>query len=146
MSVATYNQEFQQVTLAAAIVDNASFPTVVIDTDGVNFVTILVMLGATDIAMTALKLQESDSSGSGFTDVDGYDFATDGTLPTALDDGGIFAFDVDCRGDRKRYLDVVATAGDGTAGTFASIVAIKARKVESPTTAAERGLVSQLPA
>ena len=61
------------ITPPAAIVDNASFTTAAVDTIGFGKVAIVFSLGATDIAMTALKLQESDDSGmSGATDITGF--------------------------------------------------------------------------
>ena len=50
------------VTPPAAIVDNASFVTNAIDTAGFGKLAIYFSLGATDIAMAALKLQEADAS------------------------------------------------------------------------------------
>jgi thiamine monophosphate kinase len=133
--------KFVNVTPPAAIVDNASYTTNEIDTIGYDHCTILVSLGATDIAMAALKVQESDVSGSGFADITGATFAS--SLPSATDDNKIFAFYIDLRG-RKRYLDMVATAGDGTAGTFASAVAVLSRANQLFTDATNRGLGGQV--
>jgi hypothetical protein len=135
--------KFVAVTPPGAIVDNAPFVTAQIDTAGFASALILVTLGATDIAMTALKLQESDTSGSGFTDIAGTVGGVDFTLPTATDDNKIVAFYVNCVG-RKRYLDLVMTGGDGTAGTYASVVAILDRAQITPSTATERGLLAQV--
>ncbi len=44
---------------------------------------------------------------------------TTSALPTATDDNKCFKFEIDLRG-RKRYLDLVATCGDGATGTFAT--------------------------
>lgn len=131
------------VTPPAAIVDNAAFTTATIDTKGFRSLTVYVSLGATDIAFTVLKLQESDDSGmSGAVDIAGTVFGGGGgqpALPTATDDNKVYAFYVDLRG-RKRYIDVNLTIGDGTVGGFASILAILERAEESPDTAAERGV------
>ena len=56
--------KFVSITPPAAIVDNASYTTGSIDTQGYEYLEVFVFLGATDIAMTALKLQESDTDGS----------------------------------------------------------------------------------
>lgn len=141
------------VTVPVAIVDNASWTTIEIDTcpDGVpyDFCSVYFMLGATDIAMAALKVQESDTSGSGMADVTGLVYGTstntDGNtsaLPTALEDGLIFGFDINLEG-RKRYLDLTATAGDGAAGTYGCAWAVLSRPKQGPITAAKRG-VSQM--
>jgi hypothetical protein len=114
------------VTPPAAIVDNASFTTNTIDTAGYGKVAIFFALGATDIAMTALKVQESDDSGmSGAADITGCVFGASGApaLPTATDDNKIFGFFINLAG-RDRYLDLVATAGDGSAGTFGTAWAV----------------------
>jgi len=139
------NNKFVSVTPPAAIVDDASYTTAEIDTLGFSNAQIVVYLGATDIAMTALKVTESDTAGSGHADVTGLVFGTstniDGStsaLPSATDDNKFQIFDIDLRG-RKRYLDVTATAGDGSAGTFATIFCILSRAGEVGATAADRG-------
>ena len=142
------------VTVPVAIVDNASWTTIEIDTapDGVpwDFCSFYFMLGATDIAMAALKIQESDTSGSGMADITGAIFGTstntDGdtsALPTALEDGLIFGFDIDLRG-RKRYLDMTATGGDGAAGAYGAAWAVLSRPKQGPITAAKRGCSQML--
>lgn len=138
------------VTPPGAILDNTSPTTNVIDTAGFDHCLIVVQLGALDIAMTALKVQESDVAASGTAltsgaDVPGLVYGTDkniagsvSALPVATDDNKFFGFDVDLRA-RKRYLDVVATVGDGAAGTFLNIFAILSRAEVMPVTAAQRG-------
>lgn len=137
-------------TPPAAKVDNAAFTTASLDTKGWDHVLILCILGDIDIDMVALKLQESDAD-SGYADITGLIYGTsampDGTtsaLPTAAaGDNKVFAFDVNLVG-RKRYLDVAATGGDGSAGTYMTVIAILSRGQESPTTYAERGLAGLL--
>jgi hypothetical protein len=128
------------ITPPAAIVDNADYTTNVIDTvaNGVKFdyLTIVVQLGATDIAMTALKMQQSDASASGFADITGTVGGTDFTLPSATDDNGFVVFNIDLRG-KKRYFDLVATAGNGTTGTFMSAMAILSRAKVGPNSATD---------
>ena len=138
------NTKFVSVTPPAAIVDNASYTTAEIDTLGFDYATIIVYLGATDIAMTALKVTESDTSASGHADVTGLVFGTSSNiagstsaLPSATDDDTFQIFEIDLK-NRKRYLDVVATAGNGSTGTFATILCILSRAGESVDTAAAR--------
>ena len=143
---ALQSSKFLQVIAPVAIVDNASWTTVEIDTKGFKYLTVIFNLGATDIAMAALKMQSSDTSGSGFADVSGLD--TDGdtdidgtaaALPSATDDDNVIVFQVDLRG-QKRYWDLVATAGNGAAGTYGSAVAILSNyEGDSPSTSAELG-------
>lgn len=139
------NYKLVSITPPAAIVDNASYTTSEIDTNGFDYAQIVVYLGATDIAMTALAVTESDTTGSGHANVTGLVYGTstdiDGTtsaLPAATDDNKFFVFDIDLRG-RKRYLDVTATAGNGTAGTYATIFAMLWRADETPHSASTRG-------
>lgn len=131
------------------LVDAASWTTVEIDTkaSGINwdYCTVYFHLGDNDIAMTALKIQECDTTGGSFVDVTGLIFGTSentagstSTLPISTDDDKVFAFEIDLRG-RKRFLDLVATNGDGTQGGHASAIAVLERAGQMPSSAAERG-------
>jgi hypothetical protein len=114
----------------AAILDNASATTDVIDCRGFDFALINVQLGATDIALTALKVQQCSTSGGTYADITGATFAG-GTgyngatlaLPSATDDGQVCPFMIDMRG-KEPFLKVVATFGDGTSGGFIAGVAV----------------------
>jgi hypothetical protein len=139
------NDKIVNLTPPAAIVDNTSFTVAELDTLDWDYCRIIVILGATDIAMTALAVTESDTSASGHANVTGLVFGTSANiagstsaLPVATDDDDLFGFDIDLR-YRKRYLDVTATAGDGSAGTYAVIIAIRSRGRIAPDTTAERG-------
>ena len=143
------NTKIVSVTPPGAIYDNTSPTTASIDTSGWEYLQVFVYLGATDIAMTALKLQESDTDGS-YADVTGLVYGTSAgingstsSLPSATDDNKFFVFEVDLRG-RKRYFDLVATAGDGTAGTYLAAWAVLSRGSDFPVTAAERGAANIL--
>lgn len=145
MSVNAFAAKYLQVIAPAAIVDNAAFTTTEIDTLGWDYAEIIVNIGATDVAMAALKVQESDTSGSGFTDVTGLDMDGDtdidgntAALPSATDDNKLIIFQIDLR-NRKRYLDLSATAGNGTNGTFASGICRLSRGAEWPSSSTEFG-------
>lgn len=145
-----FNRKVVSITPPAAIVDNAAYTTAVVDTAGYDYATINVYLGATDIAMAALKVQESDEAGANFADITGAVFGTSNndtgsasTLPSATDDNKLFSFNIDLRG-RKRYLDLVATAGDGAAGTYLAAWAELWRAKDAPRTAAEAGYSQRL--
>jgi hypothetical protein len=138
------NSKYVLVTPPAAILDNTSATTNSIDTLGYDYLQVVCLVGATDIAMAALKLQTSDTDSS-YADLTGAIFGTstniDGStsaLPTATDDNKVFVIEVDLRG-KKRYFDLVATAGNGTAGTYFSAVAVLSRGEIAPITAAGRG-------
>jgi hypothetical protein len=134
-----------------AIKDNTSWTTTEIDTLGYDYALAIVNLGATDIAMAALKMQESNTPGSNYGDVTGLVFGTStdalsgstSALPTAAQDDKVFAFQIDLRG-RKRYLDLVATAGNGTVGTYLSGVCILWRGDNAPRTATETNITGLL--
>ena len=145
MAVTAQNVKVVRVTDPAAIKDNAAWTTEEIDTKGFDYLQVFCYIGASDIAVAVLKVQESDTSGSGFADVTGLVFGTstntDGStssLPSATDDNKFFCFDIDLRG-RDRYIDLSATAGDGAAGTYMAAWAVLSRAGETPMTATERG-------
>lgn len=127
----------------AAIIDDASATATEVDCEGAAYVEFVVQLGATDIAMTALKVQESDTSGSGFADISGatFDGGTDVdgnalALPIATDDNQTCVFQVNLIG-RKRYLKLVATFGNGTLGGYVAAIARLSDLARVPHTSAE---------
>lgn len=134
-----------------ATVDNATATAIVIDTAGSLYATVIVNVGAIDIAISALKIQESEASDmTGATDVPGTvvgtDTQIDGTasaLPTATDDGKLWVFHLPLN-RRKRYLKPVVTVGDGTAGGAVSGLAILWRNDITPSTPTERGLACEM--
>ena len=143
--ISAQNTKFVSLTPPAAIVDNASYTVAELDPAGYDYAVIYCYLGATDIAMTALKVTESDTAGSGHADVTGLVYGTSAdiagstsALPIDTDDNKCFAFEIDLRG-RKRYLDVTATAGDGTNGTYATLFALLSRAEGLGDTASDRG-------
>lgn len=143
------NTKVFAVTPPAAIIDDAALTTASIDTQGYDYLEVYAYIGATDVAMVALKLQESDTDGS-YADVTGlvYGTSTDiggstSSLPSATDDNKFFKFEVDLRG-RKRYFDLAATGGDGTAGAYITAWAVLSRANTNPDTAAEAGCANIL--
>jgi hypothetical protein len=138
--------KFAQVTAPTAINDNTAYTTTTIDTLGYDELLFEIAFGAMDIAVAALKLQESNDSGmSGATDITGADFSVSpATLPSATDDNHFFGIHVRLGGQRKRYMDLSFTAGDGSSGTYASVNAILGRGEADPSTAATRGFTQLL--
>lgn len=153
-------ESLQQVKKGIAIspttLDNATATSYVIDTAGVDFVNIDVIVGATDIAMTTLKVQESDTKSdsttlTSATDITGLVYGTSadpesGTtsaLPTANDDNKVFTFFVNTQG-RKRYLQLVAVAGNGTTGVAIAAVYNAGKVANMSLTASGRGVASNL--
>lgn len=138
------------------LLDDATATANVVDTSDCGEVTFYVHLGDTDIALSALKVQESDTKTNDTTLASGADVTgtiygtsadTDGntsSLPSATDDNNVYAIRVKCGGSRKRYLGLVVTAGNGTTGAYVSAVAVKTRLKETPSTLAGRGLGGEL--
>lgn len=119
------------------ILDNASATADVVDCRGFDFVTLVVQLGATDIAMTALKVQNSSTSGGSYADITGATFAGGSglggatlALPSATDDGQTCVFQIDMRG-KDPFLKIVATFGDGSSGGYIAAIAVLSRQVSS---------------
>lgn len=134
------NVKYVAITPPAAIVDNAAFVTAAVDTKGFRHLTIVAQFGALDIAPASASIRQSDASNMGSPSniaVGGTDFA----LASATDSDNLFhVFEVDLLG-KKRFIDFEITGGDGTAGTYLSVLAILSRGEESPSSAADRGAV-----
>jgi len=120
-----------------------------VDTLGFSKATVYVIIGASDVDMTALGVYSGaaaasgadDSSYSAITGLQASGSSGDGRLPTATDDNTVFAFEIDLRNDDiGRYLALDATAGDGTAGSYITAFAMLTRANESPITATEKGV------
>lgn len=147
--------KYVSVVPPAAIVDNAALTCNAIDTQGFRFARITVYLGATDIAVAAAKVQESDVAASATALTSGADIAgtvfgtaindagSTSTLPSATDDNKFFTWEIDLRG-RKRYLLPVITGGDGSAGAYFAVFAELFRGEQVPTTAAQKGIGQNL--
>ena len=144
--IAAQNSKFVSITPPAAIVDNASLTTASIDTKGYDYLEVFVYLGATDIALTALKLQTSDTDGS-YADLSGAVYGTStnvagstSSLPSATDDNKCYKFEVDLKASGvKRFIDLVATIGDGTSGGYATAWGLLSKAEVSPISASDRG-------
>lgn len=144
------NVTYFHVTPPAAIVDNATVVSNVIDTKGYDYCSIVVSRGATDILDVALKVQESDVKSNttaltGGADVTGLVFGTStniagstSALPTSTADNNVYVFEIDLKG-RKRYLLPVITHGDGTAGAYSHCLALLSKAEIQPVTASARG-------
>ena len=125
--------------IAPAVVDGATATAIAVDTLGFEYLALIISLGVADDALTALKVTESDVSGSGYTDVDDADFSADSSLPAATEDGLLFGAFINLQ-NRKRYIKVVATAGATGAGVAISALAILSEAKIVPSDAESRGL------
>ncbi len=126
-----------------AIKDNAAFVSTVIDKndlDGADYLEFIGHLGATDIEMSVLRVMESDTLTNATTLGGTPTLVKDSTTkPGADDDNKVFVFGLDLSKSRARYLQLQATAGDGTAGSFLSAIAIASRPHEAGSSATRRG-------
>lgn len=146
-------EKLQQAKKGIAILpqtlDNATATSYVIDTAGVDFVNIDVVIGTTDIALTALKVQESDAitnstTLNGGADITGLVYGANGsTLPSATDDNKIFSFEINTQG-RKRYLQLVAVAGNGTTGVAIAAQYNAGKVANSDLSASAKGVAAVL--
>lgn len=113
--------------------DNGTFTAVELDTKGFSFVEIAAIFQNIPANVAALKVQESDAlagDGGSYADVTGLIVGTSDTiagatsaLPTAAGgDDTITLFQINLQ-DRKRYLKLVATSGDGS-GTATELTAV----------------------
>jgi hypothetical protein len=146
------NADWKMVTPPGALVDNATVTSSIIDTAQYGFVDIAVLLGATDIALTALKVTHDDDSAMGApSDVSGLVYGTSlnpdtgatAPLPTADDDNKIYGFCFSTIG-LKRYVRVVATVGNGDTGAYVAILAALSARKNDNHTAALRGVAANL--
>lgn len=144
--------KFINSTPPAALIDGASLTVAEIDTLGWDYCQILLIGGATNTAMTALKVTESDVTASGHADIVGLEFAAAtsldiegaaSVLPVATDDDGLFLFEINLVG-RKRFLDVTATADSTSTGGYYTMLTILSRGENVANTNAARGVVQAL--
>lgn len=130
-----------------SVASNTTFTSATIDTKGFSFARIVLDIGVTNIALTSLKVQQSDLSNMGSaTDISGTVFGTDNndtgsasSLPDANTSNTSVAILIDLRG-KKRYLKLVAASEVNVnhAGLY-SAYADLARPAETPRSASEAG-------
>ncbi len=129
-----------------AIKDNTAATAVAVDTLGYDYCTVVVTMGATDIAAAAMKITECATSGGSYADVTGLIAGTSNaitgstsTLPDTTDNA-IHVFEFPCH-DRLQFLKLAFTAGNGSSGSFQSAIAILSRDTDGQSidTAAGRG-------
>jgi len=124
--------------VSASVASNATHSHE-IDTIGHEYLSVDVCFGAFSAATssyaTVLKLQESDTSGSGRTDIAGMTI-TAGAGATTGNNGAVARFNLDLRA-KKRYVTVVTTPGN----TVPVVTAARLGKAnEMPYNAATAGV------
>lgn len=135
------------VTAPGAQVNNASATCTAVDTIGWDYARFRLFLGATDIALTAWKVQQCDTSGGSYADIATSDDATgttgDGRLPTATDDNNFFDILIDLRG-KMRFMKPVITVGNGTTGAYLACECELYRGQIGPSSAADQGVAGRI--
>lgn len=118
----------------------ASSP-VVIDTAGYNYMRVVWMSGATDIAQTSLIIVSDDDSALGSTTAR-YTFGSGSNmaLPTATDDNKFWDLGIDLTKNTERYWGITAAAGNGTVGAYGVCWVELYRGDEVPISDTQRGL------
>lgn len=127
------------VKAAASVAANATHSHE-IDTAGFKYASIDVVYSpftaATSAYASVCKVQESDTAGSGQTDVTGLSVTAGAGATTGANVGAVARFNVDLRG-RKRYLTVVTSPGN----TVAVVSAARLSKADQhAATATEAGV------
>jgi hypothetical protein len=114
------------------------------DCQGLASVMILIIMGATDIAVgsddaaTPPKLEECDTTGGAYTAIPDADLSA---VIGAGDDNKMYAIHVDRTATRKRYIQLDdPTAGNGSVGANMTVIAIGFPAETMPKTAAEMGI------
>ena len=130
----------KSVTKAASSVAASATHSHEIDTAGFKYASIDVVFSpftaATSSYASVLKVQESDSAGSGQADVTGLSITAGAGSTTGANVGAVARFNVDLRG-RKRYLTVVTSPGN----TVAIVTSARLSKGEQhAVTASEAGV------
>jgi hypothetical protein len=130
----------KSVVKAAASVAASATHSHEIDTAGFKFASIDVVYSpftaTTSAYASVCKVQESDASGSGQTDITGLSVTAGAGATTGANVGAVARFNVDLRG-RKRYLTVVTSPGN----TVAVVTAARLSKAEQhAVTASESGV------
>lgn len=140
---ALQNTKVVNIVPPGVIKDNAAWVDIEdIDTVGWDYLTIYWIQGVTDVDVATLLVTESDDASTYAA------FITVGTtttiagaasaVPQETPDNQIHIFEIDLR-ERKRYIQIDATAGNGTAGTYAAAIGVLSRGTEVIQTAAARG-------
>lgn len=121
--------QFVKAIPPAAIKDNAAFASYAVDTaipGSAKRLVFAITLGAIDVDMAVLKVMASDTLTNpttlGGVPVEVVD-VLDTVTPGPDDDNDVLLVAINLQGEHKRYIQLQATAGDGSNGAFLSAVA-----------------------
>lgn len=105
-------RDYPVIAISPQIANGGNAVASTVDTRGYEYATFHVSIGDTAAALTALKVQESTSGLGEWADVSGAAL-TGGDLPTANSECRTFSIYVPMTVARKRFLQLIATAGSG---------------------------------
>jgi hypothetical protein len=121
-----------------------------VDTRGWAHLRIVIQIGNLDANFGSTtesispRVEECDTPGGSYTDVTGALLAD---AIAAVEDGKLFAFDINLNKTHKRYMRLKAPhAGDGTTGVNAAALGILSRPSIGPKCAADQGLEEHITA
>lgn len=133
------NAKFANAITAGPVSSNDTAVGTYVDTLGYGYLTLIFKLGTTTVDMSAIKLQESDTTGS-FVDITGA--ALTAASFTATSDGGIGVIALPLDGTRKRYINAVFDPG--AAATIMDGTFILTEANQTPNSDTERGVIQSV--
>jgi len=131
----------------AEILDNTAATGIAIDTLGYNRLTVLFLIGASDVDVAAMGLEECATSGGSYAAITATAAAGttgDGRLPQDDDDNKLFMISIPITPSRLRYIKPAITAGNGSAGSYICAVYILSNGTVDAITSTTRGLGGQI--
>jgi len=138
------NKTKPKIAISPALVDNGAFTANVLDKqdfDNALGVLFYIVTGTMDAALSALKAQQSDTKTDdttlGGTPTDVHDVTA---KPAATDDDEIVELYIPMSQWTDRYLQLQATAADGTTGVNLCVLAVADLAGELEPTAASHGV------
>lgn len=109
-----------------------------VEIDNCAEILVVVQFGVVGATMSALAVQECDTSGGSYTTIPGCDASVSpGVLPTTAYAGKCLAFYIPNNGGRKKFISVLATAG--ASATIVSAMAYLGTNTTQPWDAASAG-------
>lgn len=131
----------------AAILDDTAATGIAIDTLGYNRLTVLFLVGATDVDVAAMSLTECATSGGSYAAITGTAASGttgDGRLPQDDDDNKLFMISIPITPSRLRYVKAAITAGNGSTGSYLCAVYILSNGTKDAITSTSRGLGGEI--
>ena len=142
----------KQAAAPQSVASNASVSCAIIDTKGYNYARFIVDIGATNINIASLYVNESDLSNMGSAAIvsgsnfggDNNDAGSTSSLPSNGSTNTAVCILINCKA-RKRYLQMVmSTAVLVNAAVLVSAACDLSRPAETPRSASEAGLATRM--